>query len=115
MTTGEMLTALIKRCKAEFSLEVNDHKTYYTQIFEALESLESCGFEIDKETKAKIIENDSLVQIRAYINTPVGYIGSIHWDVEEAIKETYLEAVRAGYIVPEADDSFKDVDLMSSP
>lgn len=84
----EKLKELISKCKAGFSLEINEHKNVYENVEEYLKtSLMGFYEEIPKNIYEEIVRTDNLVHLQFYPNTPVGFNIVLHYDLDMAIDE----------------------------
>lgn len=89
----DKLKKIIDRCKGRFLLETNLHKDNYQTVQEYLQELEFVNEdifnEISKDVIKKMIENDSVLHIHFYPNTPVGFYCLYHYDLDKLIDEAY--------------------------
>lgn len=86
----DKLKTLIERCNCGVYLTINDHRTVYQSIDEALENMALCGFDIAPKIKEKIIETDTLIDLQFYPDTPVGSFKIIHYDLDAALEEALI-------------------------
>lgn len=89
----EKLQRLISMCKAEVSVTVNSHKVNYESVeqhFKYLASLHKVV--VDKVILDGMIERDTIVNVIAYPDTPVGSFSVYHYDINEAI-EAIIECI----------------------
>jgi hypothetical protein len=83
----DKLSKIIAHCKCGVHLFVNSHRDIYVDIKEELENMESLGFEIEPDIRAKMIETDTLIDIQAYPETPIGFYKVLHYDLGAALDE----------------------------
>ena len=80
---------LLDRCKATVHVTINDHKTVYQTAEYFIENdimtLE-CPPKIDADIIKGMIENDSIVEIQFYPDTPIGFYSVYHYDFDECAK-----------------------------
>jgi hypothetical protein len=98
----EKLKELISKCKAGFSLEINEHKNVYESVEDYLnESL--CDFreQIPNDIYKEIVRTDNLVHLQFYPNTPVGFYIVLHYDLDMAINEALKVFSPLKNLVPE--------------
>ena len=86
---SEKLQELISRCKCSVTVSVNDHRDYYRSVSEALIELDICmqGIEINEDVRAKMIELDTIIEVRFYPDTPISFYLVYHFDLELALDE----------------------------
>jgi hypothetical protein len=80
----EKIKWLFERCKASVSISLNNHRDYYQSIPEYLEDQLENG-EVDKEVLDKMVNQDTLICVQAYPDTPVGFYSEYHYDLETAL------------------------------
>lgn len=90
----DKLKTLIERCNCGVYLTINDHRTVYQSINEALIEYASEGFAIATEVQAKIVETDTLIDLQFYPDTPVGYFRIIHYDLDAALEEALIITIK---------------------
>jgi hypothetical protein len=83
----DKLSKIIAHCKCAVHMTVNDHRNMYESIEDAIDGLESFGFEIEPSIRARIIETDTLVELQAYPDTPIGFYKVLHYDLDAALDE----------------------------
>ena len=85
------LKELRNKTKAWLFIEVDEHKTNYQSAREYLEEQSRIDEELKEDIWGEIynemIKRDSIVNIKAYINTPVWFKEVWHYDLIEAIKD----------------------------
>lgn len=90
----EKLKKLIDMCKASISIEINDHKSVYQSADQALADMKTISQEefddIEPAIMQKMIDNNTIVRIQFYPNTPVSFLVCYHYDVEMALDEILL-------------------------
>lgn len=80
------LKHLLSLCKGEVMISVNPHKSYYETVEEYLNDLRNNN-DATPEDIAEMIRLDTLVEITAYPNTPVGSFSIYHYDIDKGINE----------------------------
>ena len=80
------LNQLKNKCKCSVSLTINNHKDYYQSAQEYINELQDKQ-EIDQETIEKMIELDTIIELRFYPNTPVGFYSIYHYDLDTIINQ----------------------------
>lgn len=92
MSQTETLEAIIRGCKGSVTVEVNPHRDSYLTVAEWL-ATEGDDQE-SPEIRQRMIELDRVVCVQFYPNTPIGFLRTVHHDVEAALKEA-LQALIA--------------------
>jgi hypothetical protein len=92
------LQELLDLCKAEVSIEVNPHKSYYETPEQHMEGIgDGTEWEsIDPAVRDMIHATGTLIKIQAYPVTPVAFVLIWHYDLESAIAEA-IEAIKEGW------------------
>lgn len=85
----EKLKKLQERSKATIYLHINPHLNGYMSIDDYLTEnlLPEDILEIDKKVVDKIYENDTLICLTFYPDTPVGFYKIIHYDLDKCLEE----------------------------
>ena len=86
----DKLKELLGLCKASVTIQVNYHRDYYQGVKEYIEEQQLDAItinEIGKDIYAKMIETNTIIEIQAYPNTPIGSYTIYHYDIDEAINE----------------------------
>ena len=81
----ENINQLIKSCKCSVTIQVNNHKDYYQTVEEYIKEIEQID-DIDKDVYNEMIKRNTIVEIQAYPDTPVGSYVIYHYDINEAIE-----------------------------
>jgi len=93
------LKELLSKCKASVSITVNQHRDYYQSVEEHIEEQalidEELIDEIGKEVYEEMKKTNTIVEIQAYPNTPVGSYRLFHYDIDKAI-DIMLSCVNGG-------------------
>lgn len=83
------LKKLISACKASVSININLHRDYYQSVEEYIgeQSLiyEELIEEIGKEVYEEMKKTNTIIEIQAYPDTPVGSYSIFHYDIEKAL------------------------------
>ena len=90
------LKELLSLCKCQVSVTVNDHRNDYHNAKQYLDEIEFCYGEpigIEPDVLKKMIKLDTVVCVRAYNETAIGFYESYHYDMDTAIKEV-LKSVK---------------------
>ena len=65
---------LIKNCKCSISLEINKHKDYYQTTKQAIDEINLIKENtIDIEMEKRMIEDDTIIILQYYPETPIGF------------------------------------------
>jgi hypothetical protein len=87
----DKLKELLIICKASVSIQVNNHKDYYQTVADYIEDQsqldEGLLKDIGEENYAKMVETDTIVEIQAYPDTPVGSYLIYHYNIDMAIDQ----------------------------
>jgi len=97
----DKLARIIAHCKCGVHLFVNSHRDIYVDIEDEVGNMESLGLEIEPDIRAKIIETDTLIDLQAYPDTPIGFYKVLHYDLDAALDEM-LQALGLTDAPPEA-------------
>ncbi len=91
----DKLKMLLERCKCSVSVEVNRHRDYYSNAADFIGEAElyECPPEIAPEVRQTMIETDTVVVIQFYPDTPIGFYGIWHFDLDEALNQA-LECIK---------------------
>jgi hypothetical protein len=85
------LLQLVNRCKAGVFLSVNDHRNAYESVQKFMENRfaldDFSRDETPPEVLAKMIETDTIVDLRFYPVTPIGSYRIFHYDLDLAVDE----------------------------
>lgn len=79
------LDQLVFLCAAEVSVQVNTHRIFYQSVPEYLDELPSVG--IPPEIRRAMEEKDTVVEVRFYPHTPVGFLDVYHYDIKLALMQ----------------------------
>lgn len=71
-------------CKCSVSITVNAHRDIYESVEVYLD--EKAG-EILPDVLSKMIETDTLIEVQAYPDTPIGFYIVRHYDIDMALQE----------------------------
>lgn len=97
--TMNKLKELLSKCEASVSITVNQHRDYYQSVKDYIEEqaqldeelIEEIGLDIYEEMK----KTDTVIEIQAYPDTPIGSYRVMHYDIDEAVR-IMLECVNGG-------------------
>jgi hypothetical protein len=81
----DKLKELLSKCKCGVYLSVNQHRDYYETVEKYFEDEEEWLEEIDPLVYEKMKQENTIVELQVYPNTPIGFIRIYHYDVESAI------------------------------
>lgn len=87
------LKQLLAKCKASVTITANNHRDYYQSVEEYLKKramlegiegdfIEEIGVEVFEEMKA----SDTVIEVRAYPDSPISFFEVFHHDIEEALR-----------------------------
>ena len=90
---------LLSKCKASVSITVNQHKDHYQSVKDYIEEqvvldedlIEDIGLGVYEEMKI----TDTVIEIQAYPNTPIGSYRVIHYDIDKAV-DIMLNCINGG-------------------
>ena len=93
------LKELLSNCEASVSITVNQHRDYYQSVEEHIEEQalidEELIDEIGKEVYEEMKKTNTIVEIQAYPDTPIGSYRLFHYDIDKAI-DIMLSCVNGG-------------------
>ena len=93
------LKELLSKCEASVSITVNQHRDYYQSVEEHIEEQalidEELIDEIGKEVYEEMKKTNTIIEIQAYTDTPIGSYRLFHYDIDKAIDIT-LSCVNGG-------------------
>ena len=85
----EKLAKIISLCKCGVSVNINEHRTMYDSVEKFLGDVESAGgdggLDITPADREIMVTTDTIIQIQAYPNTPVGFYVVFHHDLDTAL------------------------------
>jgi hypothetical protein len=89
MSALDKLKKLLLLCKCGVYVEVNKHRDYYETAEEELNGLakQECPPEIGDETRKKMIETNTIINIHFYPRTPISFYSVYHYDLDKALDE----------------------------
>jgi hypothetical protein len=82
---------LVSLCKASVEITVNEHKNDYSTVENYISKENREGIEDD--VFDEMVKRDTVVEIRAYSHTPVGFYHIFHYDIDKAVEEA-LDCVK---------------------
>ncbi len=93
------LKELLSKCKASVSITVNQHRDYYQSVEDYIEKqafideglIEEIGLDVYEEMQ----KTDTVIEIQAYPETPIGSYRVMHYDINKAVR-IILDCVNAG-------------------
>ncbi len=87
------LKELLNKCKASVSITVNKHRDYYQSVKDYIE--EDLIDEIGQDVYEEMKKTNTVIEIQAYPNTPIGSYRIVHYDIDKAI-DIMLSCVNGG-------------------
>lgn len=79
---------LVKLCKGSVHITFNEHTTNYETIHKYLsDSMFSRFDDLEPTLKQEIVDAGVIVEVQAYPKTPVGFILSVHHDLDKALDQ----------------------------
>jgi hypothetical protein len=84
----EKLLEIMSKAKCSVTLEVNDHRDNYEtveQYFDGTFREDDKKEEIPDDIFAEMVKRDTIVCIRVYPHTPVGFVIFYHYDLNELL------------------------------
>lgn len=86
----EQLKWLMDNCKASVSITCNNHRDQHIsskKYLEELDALLNISNDISPDVWNKMINTDTIVEVIAYPDMPIGSYRAYHYDIEAAIEE----------------------------
>ena len=83
MSELDDLAVILNRCKCGVHIEINVHRNYYQTAAEALEAEEQV--DIDPDVRQRMIDTNTIADVQAYPDTPIGSYRVLHFDVRMAL------------------------------
>lgn len=86
----ERLKWLIENCKAEVSINCNTHRNEHQSAKDYLEQcdrLMKIKEDIFPGVWNKMITSNTIIEVRAYPQTSIGFYHAYHYDLESALEE----------------------------
>jgi len=77
---------LISICKCSVVLTSNDHKDVYETVEDYFKDSDIDISNISEDVMKGMIEKDTIIELQCYVNTPIGFYISYHYDVDTLIK-----------------------------
>jgi hypothetical protein len=85
------LDKLLSLCKCGVHITVNAHRNYYETAENYWKGLcagdKDLVNEVSPEVVKTMLDTNTIVQIQAYPETPVGFYSVYHYDINKAIEE----------------------------
>jgi hypothetical protein len=88
----EKLNELISLCKASVTITINNHKDGYQTVLEHIDSIGVKKY-ISEDVLNKMVNKDTVIELQAYPDTPIGSYTIYDYDVDKAV-ESMLEIVK---------------------
>ena len=93
------LKELLSKCKASVSITVNQHRDYYQSVKDYIEEqaqldedlIEEIGLDVYEEMQ----KTNTVIEIQAYPDTPIGSYRILHYDIDKAVR-IMLDCVNGG-------------------
>lgn len=82
----DLLTEIVRRCKCAVSITVNQHRNYYQSVETYLDDADRLS-EIAPKVLAEMQARNTVVEVQAYPNTPVGFYCVAHYDLTAALRD----------------------------
>ena len=93
----EKFKELVSMCRASVEIGVNNHRDYYLTVKEYIEEAamldEELLNELDGDVYKKMIETNTIIEVHAYPNTPIGSYKLYHYDIDKAV-ELMIETIK---------------------
>jgi len=94
------LKQLISKCNASVSITANPHRDYYQSVKDYIEELKLTNEDLINDIGLDVYEEmkktDTIIEIYAYPDTPIGNYMIIHHDIEKAI-DIILNCINNGW------------------
>ena len=86
----EKIKELQSLCKGSVSIDINEHTGSYLTVKEYLGELENLWSEsmreqIGEDIYDEMVKRNTLIEVRAYPRTPIGFYNCFHYDLEKAV------------------------------
>lgn len=78
---------IIEKCKCGVYLTVNEHKDVYQSAEDFIKEEHEDMEDVPEDVKKKMIEEDIIMSLQFYPNTPIGFFKIWHWNYYELVKE----------------------------
>lgn len=83
------LKELLSKCKSSVTITVNQHRDYYPSVKDYIEEQELMDKglidEIGSEVYEEMKKTNTIIEIQAYPDTPVGSYRVFHYDIDKAV------------------------------
>ena len=92
----ERFKQLVSLCKASVEISVNNHRDYYQSVKSYIEDANSANDlfdDLDLKVYDEMIRRNTIVEIQAYPDTPIGFYKVYHYDIDIAMDEI-IEAIK---------------------
>jgi hypothetical protein len=85
----DKLAELISRCQCGVSISVNEYRNYHDSAGARLAELDErpCPPLIAAAVRARIINSGELIELKVYLDTPIGFCLIVHHDLAAALDE----------------------------
>jgi len=95
----DKLKELLSKCKASVTISVNRHRDYHQSVKDYIEEQELMDKglidEIGSEVYEEMKKTNTIIEIQAYPDTPVGSYRVFHYDIDKAV-DIMLSCVNGG-------------------
>ena len=85
------IAELVRLCKCEVAVTVNEHRAYYEPVSEFMEK--RGDHDLRDGVRMTMIERNTIVEVQFYPDTPIGSYVIFHYDVDLALDQA-LEIAR---------------------
>jgi hypothetical protein len=87
---NDKLNKIVSRCKCGVYVSINPHRDQYLSVTDWLDDVifscnEDARDEITEETVHGMIVENTIIQIRFYPDTPIGFYRVFHYDLDTAL------------------------------
>ena len=92
----EKFKQIVSLCKASVEISVNNHRDYYQSVKSYIEDANSANDlfdDLDLKVYDEMIRRNTIVEIQAYPDTPIGFYKVYHYDIDIAMDEI-IEAIK---------------------
>ena len=83
------LKELLSLCKASVTININEHRDYYQTVESYIEERQLTNKELKDEIGLDVYEKmkelNTIIEIQAYPDTPIGSYSVMHYDIDMAI------------------------------
>lgn len=88
MNTTDKIKWAMSHCKCGLYVFINEHRDDYQTAEQYIDNMDCyTNLDVSDDVKAEMIEQNQIVNIKAYTQTPVGCFNVYHYDLNKALDE----------------------------